>query len=75
MDWRVGKNRVWDSGREWKKSGVEPACAGRPLHSKVDALAGPPQGKRIYFFSGLNMPAATLVTKRRGTRRSPWAPR
>ena len=29
----------------------------------------------LYFFLGLNMPAAILVTKRRGTRRSPWAPR
>ena len=29
----------------------------------------------IYFFAGLSIPAAILVTKRRGTRRSPWAPR
>src|SRR5712691_590555 len=28
-----------------------------------------------YFFVGLNIPAATRVTKRRGTRRSPCAPK
>src|SRR5437762_1528275 len=29
----------------------------------------------VYSFLGLNMPAAILVTSRRGTRRSLWAPR
>jgi hypothetical protein len=33
------------------------------------------RGVVLYVLVGLNMPAAILVTKRRGTSRSPWAPR